>query len=105
MAGTGGGLGIPIRHSITPSVVDRASIPAGQTRSALWGDKPFHEQLHSDVERLCRDGTWAYDPKARDGIWRELFWGGFNESQDELSEEEVGRLFQEWSTIGWPSRE
>ena len=65
--------------------------------------KRFAEQSGSAVERLHRDGTWAYDPKARDGIWRELFLGGFSEALDELSDDEVERLFQEWSTGKWPS--
>jgi len=66
--------------------------------------KRFSEQLKADVERLRRDGSWTYDPKDIDGIWRELFLGGFSESQDELSEEDVKTLFQVWSTGRWPGR-
>src|SRR5690242_708211 len=58
--------------------------------------KRFSEQLETAVQRLHRDGTWSYDPKARDGIWRELFLGGFSEELDELSEEQVKSLFQQW---------
>ena len=65
---------------------------------------PFHEQERSDVERLRRDGSWAYDPADVDGIWREVFFGDFDEKQDELAEEEVKKLFQEWSMNGWPGR-
>ena len=64
--------------------------------------KRVSEQSEFDVERLHRDGTWAYNPKARDGILREIWTGDFSEELDEITEDEVERLFQEWSTGKWP---
>lgn len=42
----------PPGYGMAPSVVDRASIPAGQARSALWGDDGFtvfHRTPQEDV--------------------------------------------------------
>jgi hypothetical protein len=66
--------------------------------------KAFNEQSPREVERLRRDGTWANDPADVDGIWREVFLGGFSESDDELTEEAVNTLFLKWSTGRWPGR-
>jgi hypothetical protein len=55
--------------------------------------KLFAEQTPSDVERLRRDGTWQYEPTAVDGIWREVFLGGFSEKDDELSQADVEGLY------------
>src|SRR5215813_7285219 len=55
--------------------------------------KRFDEQKKSDVERLQRDGSWRYHESFRDGIWREVFLGGFSESDDELTEGEVDEYF------------
>jgi hypothetical protein len=66
--------------------------------------KRFSEQSESAVEKLHRDGTWAHHPEAKNGIWRELFMGDFSEELDELPEEEVKRLYQEWSVGNWPGR-
>jgi hypothetical protein len=64
---------------------------------------PFIQQRHEDVERLERDGTWIYDP-ADNTLWHGSMNGEFSETDDEISEEEVRRLFDEWSKTKWPGR-
>jgi hypothetical protein len=66
---------------------------------------PFINQDPSKhPERLRRDGSWKYDSKDN-AIWNELMTGDFNQVADEISEEEVKRLFDLWTKTKWLGRE
>jgi hypothetical protein len=83
------------RSGATGNVFEIYRIPAN--------DKPFHAQSPEEVTRLKPNGDWAYDPNDN-AILAELLKGDFNEVDDELTTEEVNRLYHLWITTQWPGR-
>jgi len=54
------------------------------------------------MERLHSNGEWINDPDDK-GLFDEMLSGWFD-YQDEISEERVNQLVEEWKVKGWPGR-
>lgn len=67
--------------------------------------RPYNDEKLSGndtlaMERLCSDGSWVRDPE--DKRMFDQMRSGWLDYQDEISEEEVARLFAKWQREGWP---
>jgi len=56
-----------------------------------------------DVQRLHSDGSWRHNPLDKQP-WSGMMTGEFSEVSDEISEEEVTRLYAKWKSTKWPGR-
>jgi hypothetical protein len=54
------------------------------------------------LERLRSNGEWVNDPSDM-ALFDEMRDGWFN-YKDEISEEKVNQLIEEWKVKGWPGR-
>jgi hypothetical protein len=55
-----------------------------------------------NMERLREDGSWQRDTTDR-ALYNEMLSGWFDDD-DELGEDEVNRLLQQWKSRSWPGR-
>lgn len=68
--------------------------------------RPIGEQDRSKYpQRLRREGNWKHDPSEDNILWYEKLAGDFSWTEDEISEANVMRFFEQWSKTKWPGRD
>jgi hypothetical protein len=65
-------------------------------------NRPIGFQDALRMERLRPDGSWRTDPSDR-ALYNEMLSGWFDDN-DELSDDQVNQLREEWRVQGWPGR-
>ncbi|HKX29541.1 MAG TPA: hypothetical protein VJ302_17760 [Blastocatellia bacterium] len=67
-----------------------------------YSDEKLEIDTVRKLERLRSNGEWVNDPNDM-GLFNEMRSGWFD-YEDELSEERVNQLIEEWKVKEWPGR-